>query len=43
MVVEQGAMDKIESKEALQQGAAMKLTKVENLKVYEGGRGQCNL
>ena len=36
MVVEQGAMDKIESKEALQQGAAMKLTKVENLKVYEG-------
>ena len=39
MVVEQGAMDKIESKEALQQGAAMKLTKVENLKVYEGVGG----
>ena len=39
MVVEQGTMDKIESKEALQQGAAMKLTKVENLKVYEGVGG----
>ena len=39
MVVEQGAMDKIESKEALQQGAAMKLTKIENLKVYEGVGG----
>ena len=39
MVVEQGTMDKIESKESLQQGAAMKLTKVENLKVYEGVGG----